>query len=227
MIALSALTLFLALCRVPFLFFGPSAGSVPVLPALLFVLALASASALTLVYAVGLFRVKRAAAIVPAAYALTAAAHIEGAVFGSGLWALPDAVLALAFVLAFIGSFTTMKNKPFMLVGPVLSLLYCSTRLLCYLIGPLRELTGLELGLSSAYTVLGLSAWTAFDTVLLLFGLRNRIPRVWPLPKGKMSRLKLSPDPAEAIEQLNEELALGTLTREEYDERRSEILNRM
>jgi len=189
---------------------------------------------LLLLYVLGLNRKKKGHIIVPAVYAwyilesflgnfLSFLALLLGVEFGTDWWSFGRvALLQIGFALATYSAFKGLSNKLFIAIPTVLGIAFCLLSLPSGMMDSLERHTYLYL-----FTVpVGNIGAVAWDIALLVFGLKNTIPVIRRKRDGKTERTGAL-SPTEALLRLNEERAQASITEEEYQARRAEIISRL
>lgn len=183
---------------------------------------------LLILYVLKFLRACKATVLVPIVFALTGASEL----FRYGFNTYSDIaicfIFTVAFVLATISASKGLSNKIFVLIPTVLALAVHSFEFAATLYRGIVYIGYADLEFLFWYfsNEVGLIAPITLNAALLLFGLKNRIPAIFPASSQKSNHdTQLSEE--RALRLLADKLELGMITSEEYQAARAEIIKNL
>ena len=125
-------------------------------------------------------------------------------------------IIMFVFILPIISALKGLTKKAFIVI-PTLLLLLFYTLSLAFLLLSFNS----NHSFSELFSTI---ASIAFNTALLIFGLKNRIPSILA-PSTKKGKKQMSPE--ETLRLLKDEFDLGMITEEEYRAQRFDIISKL
>lgn len=183
------------------------------------------------IYASFFFEKRKATFMVPVMFGSIAAAALLSLVngfmvsYGLNFYNLViNFVTMITFTLATVSAFKGLSNKVFIIIPTVLGLACSVVSMISvyYSIGFHLEN---ELYVFILTGIAGIIASVTFNIALLLFGVRNKIPIILSKSFEKIDMELMSPE--QALRLLQDKLDRGTITEEEYQSQRAEIISKL
>lgn len=127
------------------------------------------------------------------------------------------------FVLAILSALKGLNNKVFIIIPTAFSLLTNAVDLIGIIINVIYKTSFDLIFIYLASLIVN----STLNVALLIFGLKNRIPNILNVSPEEEMKIIEKMKPKQALELLKDNLDMGIITEEEYQEQRSNIISNL